>query len=80
MSERKMHRATGDPPKRRRPRRANPRPLTNRLDDRAAAANFSYTGPESVSTGCYRTIAPNGLVIGTYETRLEATQASGVRP
>jgi len=75
------NRDTGDPPdKRRRPRRANPRPLNNRLD-RAAATNKYATAEigsrDLFATGgdCYRTIGPNGLLIG--KTR---AQASGVRP
>ena len=72
-------RSTGDPPKRRRPRRANPRPLHNRLD--RAAASTSYATSESFSTGRYRAIAPNGLLVGVYASRLEAAQAfSGACP
>jgi hypothetical protein len=38
------------------------------------------TPPVSVATACYRAVAPNGLLIGSYPSRLEAAQAfSGVR-
>src|SRR3954447_16666883 len=67
-----------DPPdKQRRPRRANP---GAHLVFVRAAASTSYAKPESFSTACYRVLAPNGLLIGTYCSRLEAAQASGVRP
>jgi hypothetical protein len=71
-------RYSGDdpPPKRRRPPMGNRRPLKNRLD--RAAATHQYTTPESLSTGSYRAVAPNGLLIGCYRSRPEAAQASGV--
>jgi hypothetical protein len=74
-----------DPPKRRRPRRANPRPLINRLDSAVAThtyatAKISSTVLFATSGDCYRAVAPNGLLIGSYASRPEATQASGVRP
>jgi hypothetical protein len=77
FAEAVANRDTGDPPdKRRRPRRANPRALINRLVN--AAATLTYAKPESLSTESYRVVAPNGLLIGSYPSRLEAAQASGV--
>lgn len=78
------HRATGDPPKRRRPRRANPRPLINRWD--RAAATHTYAEPELLSSPALRSpgvlagwyaVTADSLVLGTFKSRLEAAQASG---
>jgi hypothetical protein len=81
-----VDRHTDDPPpkRRRRPRRANPEVLINRLG--RAAATDKYATAETgasplLATGsdCYRTVGPNGFLIGHFRTRREAAQASGVR-
>jgi hypothetical protein len=75
-----------DPPpkKRRRPRRANARALINRFVRAAATDKYAtaetVTSPLFATGDCYHAVAPNGLLIGSFKSRPEATLAfSGVR-
>jgi hypothetical protein len=86
FAEAVANRDTGDPPdKRRRPRRANPRPFINRWD--RAAATHTYAKAESLSSPALRrdpavlagwyAVTADSPVLGTFKTRREAAQASG---